>query len=210
MEKGGSFVKQRRLKVDCVCACLCVCVCVSVCFCVLPSCPTSDVQVCRRGVAHALRVGGHALVLPLVRLLAVLDLQRSCKRSSSGLLGENTSLYFVIHSYRFFFFALFFLSALLFRFDPWMSSCSLLQQPIKEPRFVISARHDLNRSHSSTSEVVWFFLFLLEKYYINIFPSFTQLSFTLLLSKKKTCSKLKGSFEKVGKSKTTDFFRKLG
>lgn len=41
--------------------------------------PTSHVEVGGGRVAHALGVGGHALVLPLVRLLAVLDLQRSCK-----------------------------------------------------------------------------------------------------------------------------------
>lgn len=40
--------------------------------------PTSHVEVGGGRVAHALRVGGHTLVLSLVGLLAVLDLQRSC------------------------------------------------------------------------------------------------------------------------------------
>lgn len=46
--------------------------------------PTSHVEVGGGRVAHALRVGGHALVLPLVGLLAVLDLQRSCKAKGEG------------------------------------------------------------------------------------------------------------------------------
>lgn len=50
--------------------------------------PTSHVKVGGGRVAHALRVGGHALVLPLVGLLAVLDLQRSCK-AKGGVRGRE-------------------------------------------------------------------------------------------------------------------------
>lgn len=64
----SSFLLHRRRICDVV-------LCVRVFSC---SGPTSHVKVGGGGVAHALRVGGHALVLPLVGLLAVLDLQRSC------------------------------------------------------------------------------------------------------------------------------------
>ena len=46
----------------------CVCVCL-----------TSHVEISRGGVSRPCAVHGHALVLALIRFLAVFDLQRSCK-----------------------------------------------------------------------------------------------------------------------------------
>lgn len=51
--------------------------------------PTSHVKVSRWRVAHACAVGRHTLVFALVRLLAVLDLQRSCGREKGPIGGER-------------------------------------------------------------------------------------------------------------------------
>lgn len=44
--------------------------------------PTSHIKVSRGRVAHAFHVRRHTLVLPLVRLLAVLDLQGTWKMTT--------------------------------------------------------------------------------------------------------------------------------
>lgn len=58
---------------------------------------TSDVEVGRSGVACSCAVHCHTLVLALVRLLAVLDLQRPCKHNISNHKPDRNAL-FLTHS----------------------------------------------------------------------------------------------------------------
>lgn len=134
-------------------------VCPHVCRAVSCSGPTSHIKVCWGGIAHALGVVCHALVLPLVRLLAVFDLQCSCRWTREG------SLVFVQKkTCAFSLLLLLYLRHLcarcifLFQFDPWGSLTTCCFSNLYSVALMLFLRLGLNGLHSP-DELCFVFVF---------------------------------------------------